>query len=63
MTRDGKLMTFGCGSDGRLGHPEMKSHKYLYKEAYPKEVKEFEGAVVLKAATSYYHMIALVQKK
>ena len=40
-------MTFGCGSDGRLGHPEIGSHKYLYKEPYPKVVMEFEGDFVV----------------
>ena len=56
-------MTFGCGSDGRLGHKEIKNHKYLYKEPYPKEIEDFANDFVLEAATSYYHMIALVEKK
>lgn len=34
-------MTFGCGSDGRLGHPEKGNAKYLYKEGYPKLVESF----------------------
>lgn len=36
-------MTFGCGSDGRLGHKEILNHKYLYKEAYPKEIEDFKN--------------------
>ena len=33
VTRDGIFMNFGCGSDGRLGHPEVEGHRYLYKES------------------------------
>ena len=40
-------MTFGCGSDGRLGHKEIKNHKYLYKEPYPKEIEDFQNYFVL----------------
>ncbi len=29
----GSLYTWGCGSDGRLGHPEHGNAKYLYKES------------------------------
>ncbi len=28
---NGGIWTFGCGSDGRLGHPESDNHTYLYK--------------------------------
>ena len=31
LSLDGGLFTFGCGSDGRLGHPECEGHRYLYK--------------------------------
>lgn len=39
----GKLYTFGCGSDGRLGHPEYEGHIYLYKESIPKLVESLQG--------------------
>ena len=38
LTASGSLLTFGCGSDGRLGHPEYEGHTYLYKESRPKLV-------------------------
>lgn len=53
------LYTFGCGSDGRLGHPEKGTHKYLYKEKIPKVVEGLNGYKVEKAFCSYYHMIAM----
>jgi regulator of chromosome condensation len=33
LNENGELFTFGCGSNGRIGHPEFKGHKYLYKES------------------------------
>eukprot|EP00347_Sterkiella_histriomuscorum_P004863 403358801 len=36
LSQNGKLFTFGCGSDGRLGHPEYEGYVYLYKESAPK---------------------------
>jgi regulator of chromosome condensation len=41
LSTDGVLYTFGCGSDGRLGHPEYEGSVYLYKESHPKEVQFF----------------------
>lgn len=31
LSSDGDLYTFGCGSDGRIGHIESADHRYLYK--------------------------------
>lgn len=36
LSTEGVLYTFGCGSDGRLGHPEYEGSNYLYKESHPK---------------------------
>jgi regulator of chromosome condensation len=38
LLRSGAVYTWGCGSDGRLGHPECKGHRYLYKEEVPRRV-------------------------
>ena len=61
LTDQNKLYTFGCGSDGRLGHPEYEGFVFLYKESHPKEVKAFEGMKVIDVASSYYHMAAIAQ--
>jgi alpha-tubulin suppressor-like RCC1 family protein len=57
LTEDGRVFTWGCGSDGRLGHPEYEGHTYLYKESKPKEVLALRGAVCI--ASSYYHNVAI----
>jgi regulator of chromosome condensation len=38
LTKTGELYTWGCGSDGRLGHPEIGAANYLYKESLPKKL-------------------------
>ena len=60
LSIDGCLYTFGCGSDGRLGHPEYEGFVYLYKESHPKRVETFEPGKVIDVTSSYYHMMALV---
>ncbi|XP_065670796.1 probable E3 ubiquitin-protein ligase HERC4 [Hydra vulgaris] len=57
----GELFTWGCGSDGRLGHPEAAGHRYLYHSSIPKAVEAFSKKRVLKVSASYYHTVALVQ--
>lgn len=60
----GHVYTWGCGSDGRLGHPEAKGHRYLFRTDVPRIVEELRDkgkAVSVKA--SYYHTVALVDGK
>ncbi|KAJ4459922.1 putative 60S ribosomal protein L23 [Paratrimastix pyriformis] len=35
MDEQGGVWTWGCGSDGRLGHPEAEGHRYLSREGFP----------------------------
>eukprot|EP00741_Cyanophora_paradoxa_P008550 tig00001339_g8275.t1 len=59
VTQDGALLTWGCGSDGRLGHPDAAGHRYLYREGTPRAV-ELPGRV-LCAAASYYNTLCIVE--
>lgn len=59
LSQDGVLYTFGCGSDGRIGHPEYVGHKYLYREALPRPVDAFKGKIVESCSSAYYHMMAI----
>lgn len=61
LSEQGKLYTFGCGSDGRLGHPEYEGSTYLYKESHPKLVETLAPKTVLDVVSSYYHMVAIVK--
>lgn len=63
LTRDGKAMTFGCGSDGRLGHPEEAKYVYLYREPAPRLIQgPFEGNPVMSLTSSYYFMAAIAER-
>lgn len=56
-------MTFGCGSDGRLGHPEVAKYVYLYREAFPREIEGlFKNNYIIDATSSYYFMAAIAEK-
>jgi regulator of chromosome condensation len=57
---DGRLYTWGCGSDGRLGHPEFEGHKFLYKEPTPKLVEGLGRFRVQSISSSYYHVLVNV---
>lgn len=58
---DGKLYTWGCGSDGRMGHPESAHHRYLFKESRPRPVDGLKDAAVA-LSLSYYHGLVLCQR-
>lgn len=60
LTMDGLLYTWGCGSDGRLGHPEYEGYVYLYKESRPKLVRSLLGTPVVDVESAYYHTMCLV---
>jgi regulator of chromosome condensation len=62
LSDQGLVYTFGCGSDGRLGHPEYEGHVYLYKESRPKQVNLLKDWRIVDLQSSYYHMVALGEK-
>lgn len=57
LSRDGRVFTFGCGSDGRLGHPESVNYKLLYKEKFPREIEALKNKNVIDLSASYYHCV------
>ena len=63
VSMEGHVFTWGCGSDGRLGHPEAKGHRYLFRSDIPKLVEAFVGVGrVVDVKCSYYHTVVLVQQ-
>lgn len=63
VSQEGHVFTWGCGSDGRLGHPEGKGHRYLFRSDIPKLVEAFVGAgKALDVQCSYYHTAALLEQ-
>jgi alpha-tubulin suppressor-like RCC1 family protein len=60
---DGEIYSFGCGSDGRLGHPESDAHIYLYREGFPRAIDTLKGQQVIQASAAQYHNICLVVAK
>jgi regulator of chromosome condensation len=56
---NGRLFTWGCGSDGRIGHPEVEGHRYLYKEPLPRAIDAIPRVVM--SSSSYYHNIILTE--
>uniref|UniRef100_A0A7S1KMA1 Uncharacterized protein n=1 Tax=Percolomonas cosmopolitus TaxID=63605 RepID=A0A7S1KMA1_9EUKA len=56
-----RLWSFGCGSDGRLGHKEAEGYRYLYRELKPGLIQDLR-AMVQDVAVSYYHGVALVRE-
>lgn len=63
VSKEGQVFTWGCGSDGRLGHPDGKGHRYLFRSDVPRVV---EDLVKLGPASdvrcSYYHTVALMKQ-
>ena len=42
LTEEGFVYSFGCGSDGRIGHKESLDHTYLYREGLPRMVENLK---------------------
>ena len=62
VTKDGNAFTWGCGSDGRLGHPEAKGHRYLFRSDVPRLVESLKGkGKVIDIKATYYHTVCLVE--
>lgn len=58
VTREGSVFTWGCGSDGRLGHPDAKGHRYLFRSDIPRKVENLPQNMT-SVDCSYYHTAAL----
>ena len=64
VSAEGHVFTWGCGSDGRLGHPEGKGHRYLFRSDIPKVVEGLSTiGKTVDVSCSYYHTVALVEKQ
>lgn len=57
LTEDGGLFTFGCSSQGQLGHSTALSHS----TTYPTKVVELMGSTVTQVACGRCHTLAVVQ--
>lgn len=55
LSEEGQVYSFGCGSNGRIGHPEFANYVYLYREGLPRQIDFFKGKKVIDLACSYYH--------
>lgn len=56
------VFTWGCGSDGRLGHPEAHGHRYLFLSSVPRLIEGLKDWKPLMISSSYYHTAALCCK-
>lgn len=61
-TAEGSVFTWGCGSDGRLGHPEGQGHRYLFRSDVPKKVEGLEAkSKRALVSCTYYHTAAVIE--
>lgn len=62
VSAEGHVFTWGCGSDGRLGHAEGQGHRYLFRSDTPRVVEELSKAgQATQVSCSYYHTAAIVK--
>lgn len=62
VSQKGHVFTWGCGSDGRLGHPEGQGHRYLFRSDVPRVVEALSKvSTATRISCSYYHTAALVE--
>lgn len=59
LSEEGIVFTWGCGSDGRLGHPDAEGHRYLFRSDVPRVVETLKYEKIKVISSSYYHMAAL----
>lgn len=60
LSTDTAVFTWGCGSDGRLGHPEAHGHRYLFLSNVPRLVEGLgEEWKPFAISCSYYHTATL----
>ena len=57
------MLSFGCGSNGRLGHSKSNEYVYLYREGVPKAIDTLKPVFVTNLDSSYYHNICLGYKR
>ena len=61
-TAEGSVFTWGCGSDGRLGHPEGQGHRYLFRSDVPKKVEGLKAkSKRALVSCTYYHTAAVIE--
>ena len=63
LSDEGRIYTWGCGSDGRLGHPEAQGHRYLFRSDSPRLVESLTKLKAFALDCSYYHCMTLVQQE
>ncbi len=59
LAGDGRVFSFGCGSNGRIGHPEYANYTYLYREGLPRLIETLPDRVI-DISASYYHNACIV---
>lgn len=62
ISKAGHVFTWGCGSDGRLGHPEAEGHRYLFRSDTPRIVEYLTSHSAVQVSASYYHTASLLNQ-
>ena len=56
LTKEGKVYTWGCNSNGQLGHGDNTSRDM------PTNVVSLEGLIIIKISCGYYHTAVVTDK-